>query len=62
MEIGTFKLKDAYISINEALEHSGAHQKVKVNIDWLDADKLNVEELQNYDGLIIPTTCSPIRT
>jgi len=54
IEIGTFKLKDTYISINEALEHSGAHQKVKVNIDWLDADKLTVEELQNYDGVIIP--------
>jgi len=33
-------LKDAYISLNEALIHGGIKNKLKVNIKWIDAESL----------------------
>ncbi len=58
VDIGSFTLKDSYISINESLIHAGANLDVKVDIDWIDAKKLengNVKELlKDYRGIIIP--------
>ncbi|MDD2890892.1 MAG: CTP synthase [bacterium] len=58
VDIGAFTFKDAYVSINEALEHSGARVGLKAKIDWVDSktleDKDPAEVLKNYDGLIIP--------
>lgn len=52
-------LKDAYISIHEALVHGGIANKVKVNIKRVDAEKLeNGASPDNFfedvDGILIP--------
>ncbi|HDI74797.1 MAG: CTP synthetase [Thermoprotei archaeon] len=41
------KLKDSYISIIEALNHAGAKLETKVNLVWIDAEKL---EKQNRES------------
>ncbi len=53
--IGDFQLKDSYISINEALKHSGAKNKIKVEIEWIDSNDLETGNVKlECDGLIIP--------
>lgn len=51
-------LKDAYISIYESLNHAGNVNDVKVNIRWIDSERLEnekVEEvLKGVDGIIVP--------
>ncbi len=51
-------LKDAYISVYEALSHAGYHHLVNVDVTWIDAEKLrddNVEDiLKDLDGIVIP--------
>lgn len=51
-------LKDSYVSIMEALTHSGAHEKTKVNIKWIETTKLSdkdvKEKLEGVDGVIVP--------
>ncbi len=58
LDIGEFSLKDAYISINEALVHAGASLGIKPDIEWIDSKKVgthhDVSLLKNYDGIIIP--------
>jgi len=56
---GNFVLEDAYISVIEAVKHSSWHLGYKPKIDWLNSeeyekDKSKLEELKNYDGIIIP--------
>ncbi len=52
------ELKDAYISIKEALEHAGINLKTKVNILWINSEKINnyniEKELIKIDGILIP--------
>lgn len=59
-------LKDAYLSVAEALKHAGISNDVKVEIKWIDSsggsDELSREqlyeyiksELQGMDGVIVP--------
>lgn len=52
-------LKDAYKSLNEAIIHGGIAHRLKVNIEWLDAELLEDhahphEILKDYDGIIVP--------
>ncbi|MGB9732095.1 MULTISPECIES: CTP synthase [Calditerrivibrio] len=51
-------LKDAYISLNEALVHGGIHNRLKVNIKWIDAEDLEKMPLdkffENVDGILVP--------
>ena len=51
-------LKDAYISIYEALNHSGRENNINVKIKWVDSEELekkSVEDiLKNVDGVIVP--------
>jgi len=58
VDIGSFTLKDSYISINESLIHAGAALDTKVGIDWIDAKKLEKSDakgiLKDYKGIIIP--------
>jgi CTP synthase len=56
---GNFVLADAYISVIEAIKHASWHLCLKPKIDWLNAEeyeenKGKLEELRNYDGIIIP--------
>ncbi len=51
-------LHDAYISIAEALKHSGIENGCEVEIHWIDAEEVqpdNVEELLGgMDGILVP--------
>ncbi len=53
-------LKDSYISIIEALVHSGAHLNIRVETKWIETtnieeNKLKVEDaLLGVDGIIVP--------
>ena len=49
-----FGLPDSYLSVVESLNHSSLHNKVKLNLHWVDSDNFNVEDLKNYDGVVIP--------
>lgn len=48
------ELKDAYISITEALEHASYQLKAKVKIDYLKSEEIDISELLNYDGILVP--------
>ena len=49
-----FGLPDSYLSVVESLNHASLHNKVKLNLHWIDSDNFNVEDLKNYDGVVIP--------
>ena len=51
------ELSDSYKSLNEALRHAGIHHHVKVNIEYVDSEKLtaeSAEELDRYDAILVP--------
>lgn len=52
------QLHDAYLSIAEALNHSGFALNAHVNIDWIDSEDLNAgnveERLKHLQGIIVP--------
>jgi CTP synthase len=59
LDIGDYQLTDSYISINEALKHSGSKNNTRIKIDWIDSKQLekslNAKEiLDKYKGIIIP--------
>jgi len=62
-------LKDSYVSVNQALLHSGAKLGTKIEIDWIDSELLESESgntlnnneineklklLDIYDGILVP--------
>jgi CTP synthase len=52
-------LTDCYVSMCEALKHSGAAHKTKVNITYIEAEKYEktpqtIKELANFDGIFVP--------
>ncbi|GBD34476.1 CTP synthase [bacterium HR35] len=56
---GNFVLADAYISVIEAIKHASWSLGYQPKIDWLNSeeyekDKSKLEELKNYNGIIIP--------
>jgi CTP synthase len=52
------QLEDAYLSVVEALRHSGFEHGCCVEIDWVDSESLDSEEvrqrIQQADGILIP--------
>lgn len=52
------QLPDAYLSVNEALRHAGYYENSTVNIEWVNAEKLhndNLDEmLSDADGILVP--------
>jgi CTP synthase len=52
------QLQDAYLSVVEALSHSAIHHGTKLEIIWVDAETLSLEEararLAEADGVLIP--------
>ncbi len=52
------KLHDAYLSVHEALKHAGIHQGCRVNVRWVDAEGMTLEEagreLEQVDGVLVP--------
>ena len=50
-------LVDAYLSVVEALNHSGIHHLVDVQIDWIqaeDVEGLLADRIRTLDGIVIP--------
>ena len=48
---------ESYKSLNEAIKHAGVHSGVDINIDYVDAEKLNDKDhssLANAGGIIVP--------
>ena len=43
------QLEDAYKSIAEALTHGGLANRVKVNIEWVDAETFDKKDPVKYD-------------
>ncbi len=57
-------LVDSYVSMNEALRHSGAACQTRVLIDHIEAEKFEQDPsepalLRNYDGIFIPYGFGP---
>jgi len=52
------KLHDAYLSVHEALKHSGVHHGCRVRVRWFDAENMTLEEaareLAGVDGVLVP--------
>ena len=52
------KLQDAYLSVHEALKHSGIPLGTNVNVRWVDAEGMSLEEaaaeLEQVDGVLVP--------
>ncbi len=52
------QLEDAYLSVTQALRHSGIHHGCRVKIDWVDSETVgddDVDELlRSVDGILIP--------
>ncbi|HEY2770248.1 MAG TPA: CTP synthase [Solirubrobacteraceae bacterium] len=52
------QLEDAYLSVVEALKHSGVHHGCKIEIEWVDSESVGqqpvAEALHNADGILIP--------
>lgn len=56
---GDFILSDSYISVIEAVKHASYKNKVKPQIDWINSEQFEkepekLEDLKQYDGVIIP--------
>lgn len=50
-------LVDAYLSVVEALNHSGIHHLTKVEIDWIQAEEVEgllADRIRSLDGIVIP--------
>ncbi|KAA8610636.1 CTP synthase [Salipiger aestuarii] len=52
------QLEDAYKSIAEALTHGGMANRVRVNLNWVDAELFEREDpapyLEKYDAILVP--------
>ncbi len=52
------KLHDAYLSVHEALKHAGIHNGCHVDVRWVDAEQMTLEEtraeLAGADGVLVP--------
>ena len=51
-------LKDSYKSLNEALIHGGIENSTKVEIKWINAEKINKQnikaQLNKCNGILVP--------
>ncbi len=52
------QLEDAYKSIKEALTHGGMANRVRVKVEWVDAEVFDSEDaapyLEGYDAILVP--------
>ena len=52
------QLADAYLSVIEALKHAGTHHGGKVDVHWVDSERLTEgeveDELTTCDGILVP--------
>jgi CTP synthase len=52
------KLHDAYLSVHEALQHSGIHHGCHVRVRWVDAEGMSLDDayeaFEAVDGILVP--------
>ncbi|MGV6839229.1 MAG: CTP synthase [Planktomarina sp.] len=52
------QLEDAYKSIKEALTHGGMHNRVKVDVEWVDSELFETEDpaghLEGFHAILVP--------
>ena len=52
------QLPDAYLSVNEALKHAGYYENSTVNIEWVNAEDIYIQNVQDMlsgaDGILVP--------
>jgi CTP synthase len=51
------ELRDAYLSVREALHHAGLRYDVSVDIDWIDSEEIErhgVGRLEGLHGIVVP--------
>ncbi len=52
------KLRDAYLSVHEALKHAGVYHGCNVRVRWVDAEGMSYDEatrvLEGVDGVLVP--------
>jgi len=63
------ELKDSYVSVYQALIHSGAKYSTKIDVDWIDSERFEYQKYDNinsktlneklvslkgYDGILVP--------
>ena len=52
------QLPDAYLSVNEALRHAGYYENSTINIEWVNAEDVHTDNVQDLlgeaDGILIP--------
>jgi CTP synthase len=52
------KLQDAYLSVHEALKHAGVRHGCDVEVSWVDAEGMSVDEaaelFEEIDGVLVP--------
>jgi CTP synthase len=52
------KVKDAYLSVAEALKHAGIHHGTNVRLSWVEAEGAAIDEvrdsLERADGILVP--------
>ncbi len=55
--VGKYTLGDSYKSLNEALQHAGLKNHIKVEVAYVDSETLtteSVQDLQIYDAILVP--------
>jgi len=52
--VSKYGIEDVYLSIKEALKHAGRATSTEVTITWLDAERLEIGQLADIDGLLVP--------
>ena len=56
-------LRDAYLSVIEALKHASIHHGTDLEIEWVDAESLSADEVEErfrrVDGILIPGGFGP---
>ncbi|MFN2242873.1 MAG: CTP synthase, partial [Anaerolineae bacterium] len=51
------ELRDAYLSVREALHHAGLRYDAAVDIDWIDSEQIErrgVQRFEGLDGIVVP--------
>jgi CTP synthase len=52
--VSKYGIEDVYLSIKEALKHAGRARSTEVKIGWLDAERYEQSQLEEYDGILVP--------
>ncbi|MFW6383955.1 MAG: CTP synthase [Halodesulfurarchaeum sp.] len=55
--VGKYDLRDAYMSVREALKHAGLSHGIEVDVQWVDADRMDEgdeERLGTAEGIVVP--------